>query len=176
MQFAASSTGGGRMEAHDRTHSAHPTLRHEDGAAARRGPRVVHVEDDDDLRGLCGEILDEAGFVVVGSATLAAGRSAILASIPDVLLVDRDLPDGSGLDLVRWLRATPAYARVHVVVFSARKSREDVESAVAAGCDAFLGKPCAPDVLVETIEDLARPDPDAGRRRTGRRRRYAPSL
>jgi DNA-binding response OmpR family regulator len=168
------------MEAHDRTHSAHPTLPHEEGsddrAAVRRGPCVVHVEDDDDLRGLCGEILDEAGFTVVGCATLAAGRSAIIASVPDVLLVDRDLPDGSGLDLVRWLRGTPAYASIHVIVFSARKSREDVESAVSAGCDAFLGKPCAPDVLVETIEDLARPDPDAGRRRTGRRRRYAPSL
>jgi len=166
------------MDAHERAHNGHPTAPHDEGAddstEPRRRPVVVHVEDDDDLRMLCAEILDDAGFEVVGCPTLRAGRLAIGASVPDVLLVDRDLPDGSGLDLVRWLRSNPSYATVHVIVFSARRSREDVEAAIAAGCDAFLGKPCAPDMLVETVEDIARPDPDAGLRRTGRRRKYAP--
>jgi DNA-binding response OmpR family regulator len=167
------------MEAHDQAGDGHPTAPHEastkECAEVRRGPRVLHVEDDDDLRSLCAEILDDAGFVVVGCPTVSAGQLAIRARAPEVLLVDRDLPDGSGLDLVRWLRSNPSYAGVQIVVFSARGSRDDVESAIAAGCDAFLGKPCAPDMLVETVEALTRPDPDAGRRRTGRRRKYAPA-
>jgi len=167
------------MEAFERAHNGGLTAPDEDSgdepAEAHRGQRVVHIEDDDDLRSLCGEILDDAGFEVLGCPTLMAGQLAIRARIPDVLIVDRDLPDGSGLDLVRWVRKNPLYARVHIIVFSARKSREEVESAILAGCDAFIGKPCSPSMLVEAVDAMVRPDPDAGRRRTGRRTKCAPA-
>ena len=167
------------MEAYERAHIGDPSASEDGGAddstELRRGQRIVHVEDDDDLRALCGEILDEAGFEVVGCPTLWAGKVAIRACVPDILLVDRDLPDGSGLELVRWVRNNPSYAGVQILVFSGRKNRDDVESAIGAGCDAFLGKPCAPSMLVDTIEGMVRPDQDVALRRTGRRRKCVPA-
>lgn len=161
------------MEVHAHANDTHPTTGHAEVAAesgpARRSPRVLHVEDDEDLRWLCAEILEDAGFEVVGCPTVMAAKLAIGTRVPDVLLVDCDLPDGCGLDLVRWARSQPSYADVHVIVFSARRRREDMESAIAAGCDVFLGKPCGPGMLVDTVEAIVRPDSDAGTRRTGRR-------
>jgi DNA-binding response OmpR family regulator len=163
------------MEAYERAHKDYSTAADEDDVddditQPRDRECVVHVEDDEDLRTLCGEILDEADFDVLSCATLMAGRIAIQARVPDVLLIDQDLPDGSGLDLVRWVRSIPAYARVQIVVFSARKKRVDVERALAAGCDAFLGKPCSPEMLVEAIETMLRPAPESGPKLTAQRR------
>ena len=169
------------MEVHAHAHDGQSTTAYEEDAdqptPAPRVRQVLHVEDDEDLRWLCAEILEDAGFEVVGCSTVMAAKLAVGARLPDVLLVDRDLPDGSGLELVRWARSQPSCAGVHVIVFSARRSREDVQSAITAGCDAFLGKPCAPDMLVETVEAMVRPEPepDAGTRRTGRRLKYVPS-
>lgn len=166
------------MEVNDSAQSwrpATPSDGDEEPTGTRRPKRVIHVEDDDDLRSICAEILRDAGFDVLGCANLSAAREAICASVPDVVLLDRDLPDGSGLDLARWLRSEPAFARLRIVGFSGRKSEEDIACAMRAGCDAFIGKPCVPGGLVETIESLVqRPEPEVARRRSGLRRRLQP--
>ena len=169
------------MQASDRAHKEYSMAPDDEDldddviTQPRQREYVVHVEDDDDLRMLCGEILDEAGFDVLSCPTLTAGRTAIQARVPDVLLIDQDLPDGSGLELVRWLRSDPAHARVQVIVFSAKRGRADIERALATGCDAFLGKPCLPEVLVETLETMVRPAPESGPQLTSLGRESLPA-
>jgi DNA-binding response OmpR family regulator len=143
-------------------------------ATKRRGHTVVMVEDDEDLRFLCAEVLHRAGFDVVACATLAAAHTVLERAVPAVVLLDRELPDGSGLDLARWMRRRRIYDIVRILGFSARRSPEDIEGSLAAGCDAFVAKPCSPSVLVAEIAAVikagrARPlgavDPSAVRSR-----------
>jgi DNA-binding response OmpR family regulator len=119
------------------------------------GRRIVFVEDDADLRSLYGEVLRAAGFVIVECATLADAFTALERAMPEVVLLDCDLPDGNGLDLARWLRLRSSCAGVRIVVFSGRRTPRDIALALAAGCDTFLEKPCAPSTLVAELAAAA---------------------
>lgn len=124
------------------------------------------VEDDEDLRYLCAKVLRASGFTVIECATIAAAMVALEHRVPDAVLLDRELPDGSGLDLARSLRRQRSYDRVTIIGFSGRKSAREIEEALGAGCDAFVGKPCAPATLVAEIEGLLAAPPSRRRRRT----------
>jgi DNA-binding response OmpR family regulator len=126
-------------------------------ATKRRGQTVVVVEDDDDLRFLCAEVLRRAGFDVIACATLAAADVVLERVAPALVLLDRELPDGSGLELASWMRRRRTYDAVRILSFSARKSPEDIEASLAAGCDAFVAKPCAPAVLVAEVTAVLKP-------------------
>jgi DNA-binding response OmpR family regulator len=115
----------------------------------RHGRRTVVVVDDDaDLRFLCAEVLRAARLDVIECATLAAGFATLRKVVPEIVLLDGDLPDGSGLDLARWMRARGAYTRTRIVGFSGRKGERDIAAALDAGCNDFIGKPCSPAVLL----------------------------
>lgn len=121
------------------------------------------VEDDEDVRFVCAEALRDRGFVVDECATLADARAALAESIPHVLLLDRELPDGCGLDLARWLRCRASYDALRIIAFSGRTAPHEIEEAFDAGCDAFVAKPCTSTALGLQVERLiARSASDAG--------------
>jgi len=118
-----------------------------------RGARelIVMVDDDSDLRSTVALVLEDAGYEVVECADLASAFALLTAVVPHVLLVDRELPDGSGLQLAAWMRRQRAYDDVRIVGFSGRDSSTDIEAAFAAGCDDFVAKPCRPEILLRGI-------------------------
>ena len=87
--------------------------------------------------------------VVREAATLAAARSALAQQAADVVLLDVQLPDGSGLDLAAELRAADGPGPV-IVALTAGALAEQRKAAIAAGCDAVLLKPYS----VEDFESL----------------------
>jgi two-component system, cell cycle response regulator DivK len=151
------------MQAYESGHARRPAAatrkqRKAPAPARRARPAVVLLEDDDMMRVVSAEVLRAAGFEVLECPTLLEGFAALEKRIPDVVVLDRDLPDGNGLDLARWVRRRASLAGVRVIGFSGRKSAQDVEAALDAGCDAFVGKPCAPATLVAEIRrSSARP-------------------
>lgn len=105
--------------------------------------RVAIVEDDAILREELARVVTGAeGMDVVGAAeTLSAGQT-LLASAPDVLLVDLALPDGNGVDLITQARAKiPAIKIVVVSIFGDARS---VVRAIEAGADGYLLKGADP--------------------------------
>lgn len=105
--------------------------------------RVAIVEDDAILREELARVVTGAdGMDVVGAAeTLAAGQT-LLASTPDVLLVDLALPDGNGVDLIAEARTKiPAIKIVVVSIFGDARS---VVRAIEAGADGYLLKGANP--------------------------------
>ena len=105
--------------------------------------RVAIVEDDAILREELARVVTGAeGMDVVGAAeTLTAGQ-ALLASTPDVLLVDLALPDGNGVDLIAEARTKiPAIKIVVVSIFGDARS---VVRAIEAGADGYLLKGANP--------------------------------
>jgi DNA-binding response OmpR family regulator len=109
------------------------------------------IDDDDDLRCVTLDVLEQAGFEAIGCGDIATALALLNGLVPDVVLLDRDLPDGSGLDFARWMRHRPIYDGVRIVGFSGGSTPWEVEASLAAGCDAFVGKPCSPAALMREI-------------------------
>jgi len=77
--------------------------------------------------------------------------------VPDVVILDVRLPDGSGLDLLRELPAPGAAGRPFVIVMSASVLPADRDAARRSGSDAFLAKPFLPGDLIDLLDGLPRP-------------------
>ncbi|MDE2291586.1 MAG: response regulator transcription factor [Elusimicrobia bacterium] len=106
-----------------------------------RRPQALVVEDDRDVRGLVSELLEAEGFAVEGAATLSAARRALEERPPDLVVLDRALPDGEGLELCRVLRASPATRRTAVLVLTCRGKLEDRVLGLRSGADDYMAKP-----------------------------------
>lgn len=122
---------------------------------SRNEPKtVLVVEDDRDAREIYIATLGHAGFRVVAAKNLAEARAAVAKKVPDVVVLDCRLPDGSGIDLLRTWKASKAMAHTPVVVVTAFSEAEHVEGARRAGADAFMVKPCPGDALAAFLERL----------------------
>lgn len=121
-------------------------------------PLVLVVDDYEDAREMYAEYLLVSGYRV---AMARDGREAIaeaIALLPDVVLMDLSLPGLDGWEATRQLKANPLTRHIPVVALTGHALSNAAEGARAAGCDAFVLKPCLPDeVLVEVKRMLDRP-------------------
>lgn len=117
---------------------------------------VICVEPDDDMREVCSDVLRDAGYEVVAVATFAAMNEALASTVPDIVLTDLHLADGTESALVARIRACVRHRHVRVVAVSGRCSRRAIEATLAAGCDGFLPKPFdRDDLLACTAREIA---------------------
>ncbi|GGK90327.1 response regulator [Mangrovihabitans endophyticus] len=120
--------------------------------------KILLVEDEDLNRTLVKAVLARAQVdavrraEVVDATTLKSAREHLLGQDIDLILLDMNLPDGSGLSLARELvdRGEP---RPAVVAVTASVLPRDRSAAVEAGCDGFLDKPYAAADLVAVVAD-----------------------
>ncbi|MDE3153393.1 MAG: ANTAR domain-containing protein [Gemmatimonadota bacterium] len=113
--------------------------------------RILVAEDDDNARSLLVELLSALGHIVV--AEVGTGREAqerAIELVPDIVLLDVHMPDGSGIEAAETItQATPGVA---VVLFSGDQALTLSDHDVAAtAAIAFLPKPAPPRVLDSTI-------------------------
>jgi two-component system OmpR family response regulator len=101
--------------------------------------RILLVEDDAVLRGVMHASLSDAGHRVDEAATLADARTLWLLQPFDAVLLDLNLPDGSGLSALREARRRGD--RTPVLVLSARDRPSERILGLDAGADDYLGKP-----------------------------------
>jgi two-component system response regulator AtoC len=103
-------------------------------------PSVLVVDDEAVFRILAEEALASEGFEVRTAETLRKAKTQIETAAPDVLILDRRLPDGDGIEFLKTLRSDDSSATVAIVV----TAYGDVENAVAAlkaGASDYLTKP-----------------------------------
>lgn len=116
--------------------------------------RVALVEDDVDLReNIFLPALREYGYDAVGMGSAGALYRRLLTETFDIVVLDVGLPDESGFDVVKCLRA-----RFHmgIVMLTARGSTPDRVRGLAEGADAYLTKPVDIELLTATLDSLAR--------------------
>lgn len=116
-----------------------------------RARRVVVVEDDDDIRGLMGTVLDRMGYEVIGLARGEDALDSVRSHLPDLVTLDMGLPGMDGVEVLRGLRE---FFLGPVVMVSARACPVDTERALAAGADGYLVKPFRPRALREDLERI----------------------
>ncbi|MBS8240974.1 DNA-binding response regulator [Marinobacter lipolyticus] len=115
--------------------------------------RVLLVEDDDELRQLLARYLTGQGFSVREAATGNDGLSLARGQNCDIVVLDIMLPDISGLDVLRALRAE---THLPVVLLTARGDETDRIVGFEVGADDYIPKPCNPRELVARLQALLR--------------------
>ena len=117
-------------------------------------PRVLVLEDDQELRGLLLRGLTEEGFDVVATGSANDLLVRLAAVEPEALIVDIGLPDADGRDVVQALRAQGVTAPI--IFLTARDALPDRLAGFAAGGDDYLTKPFAFAELVARLRALIR--------------------
>lgn len=107
--------------------------------------RVLAVEDDPNVRSWIQMVLGEAGMMVDVAPTAEEGRVLALSMEYDLMLVDLDLPDRSGLTVVYSVRR--AGRRLPIVIMTGNDDEESIVSGLDAGADDYLIKPVSNGVL-----------------------------
>src|SRR5580698_2239057 len=103
--------------------------------------RVVIIEDERDVSRLLEFNLRGAGFVAQSAGTGADGLAAVAANAPDVVVLDLMLPDQSGYDVCRAIRADATSADVGVLMLTAKGEAEDRILGLEVGADDYVVKP-----------------------------------
>jgi CheY-like chemotaxis protein len=109
-------------------------------ATSRRG-RVLVVDDHALNLKLLERLLEREGREVRAADSVAAAERALAEEEPAMIVLDVNLPDGSGLELTRRLKAEPRTASIPIVACTAAVLPSDEDEAMEAGCDAFVAKP-----------------------------------
>jgi two-component system, cell cycle response regulator DivK len=116
-------------------------------------PRTILLVDDDaDARYVYGVMLRHSGYEVVEAADGAEGLRLAQEREPDLIVMDLALPGMDGWDATSAIRRDAAVGRTPVLALTVHTRGAHRIRAKAAGCDAFLEKPCTPRDLVHAIE------------------------
>ncbi len=116
-----------------------------------RTNRVLIVEDHEDSRESLRWVLELEGFEVVAAPNALRGLAAAREFRPHVAVIDVGLPDATGYDLARALRAMPDCAKMRLFALTGYVSAADRRRAIEAGFDDHLAKPLDPNRLVEIL-------------------------
>lgn len=117
-------------------------------------PKCLVVDDSAITRRILVNSLRAAGFAQVIEATDGRQALQLCDTSIDIVVTDWNMPGMNGVDLVRSLRANPAFASLRILLISARNEREDVVEAARAGVDGYMVKPFTPDTLRAKIEEM----------------------
>jgi two-component system alkaline phosphatase synthesis response regulator PhoP len=117
--------------------------------------RVLIIEDHDDTRELYVWSMMAAGWHVEAAAD--GGEALLLAPTfdPDVIVVDLNLPVVGGVQVMQAMRSNARLRQVPMVACTAHRHILTEKEACAAGFDALVTKPCDPEALRKTVEELA---------------------
>ena len=115
--------------------------------------RLLYIEDDPVNAMVMAALIGQRPSLGLKVATtLAEGFAAIQHEAPELLLLDMQLPDGRGTDLLQTLRADPRWAGLPVIMVSADALDDSMREAMAAGANAYVTKPLDFDQLLRQID------------------------
>lgn len=119
--------------------------------------QILLVEDDDHVRWVIEEMLAKMGhqFASLNSANSALEHLKSAAKIfYDCLILDRNMPGITGIDLLRILRKTPDHAHLPVIMLTGNNTSEAVAEGLASGAQLYLAKPASYDILKAALNSI----------------------
>ncbi len=115
---------------------------------------VVIVEDQADVADMLAEMMRVCGFHAITCNYSAPAIGLITSQKPDIVLLDVMMPDVSGYEVLKSMRAETQIAHIPVILISALSQPTDIRTGIAAGASAFLSKPVDFLELRKTVERL----------------------
>ncbi len=118
--------------------------------------KLLIVEDDEDTASFIQYVLENEKHAVRTASAAGEARRHLLEFEPDLIILDRGLPDQDGLEFCRELRSHPVYANTPVLFVSAAKTPAEVAEGFSAGGDDYVTKPFGFVELVARVQALLR--------------------
>jgi two-component system phosphate regulon response regulator PhoB len=117
---------------------------------------ILVVEDEPAIQELVSFTCATNGYQVVRAESVATAQAAIRSELPDLVILDWMLPDRSGIDLMRQLRADERTRALPVIMLTARSAESDRVSGLDAGADDYVVKPFSPRELMSRVRAVFR--------------------
>jgi two-component system cell cycle response regulator DivK len=114
-------------------------------------PRVLYIEDSMDNLVLVRRILRASGFELLEATSAREGIAVAEQQIPDLILMDINMPEMDGLTATAQLRQNPALSHIPIIALTANLMRNVLDEALEAGCDGYIAKPITVDDLPKQI-------------------------
>ncbi len=118
---------------------------------------VLVVEDNDLNMKLFHDVLEAGGYNVLQAKDGAEGWWMAREHRPDLILMDIQLPDVSGLEVTKWLKDDETLKSIPVIAITAFAMAGDEEKIREGGCDAYIVKPISIPSFLQTVERFVRP-------------------
>src|SRR5688500_5286472 len=115
-------------------------------------PRILVIEDEDELRRDIIEILKVAHFQVLEADNGVQGVEVARENLPDMILCDIMMAHGRGDWVLLEIRSDPATATTPFIFITGKNTRSDMRYAMELGADDFIPKPFSPEELLIAIE------------------------
>ena len=118
---------------------------------------LLVVEDNDARMMLVNDALEAHGYSILQAKDGMEAWRMAREHRPDLILMDIQLPNVSGLDVTKWLKADEALKSIPVIAITAFATAGDEEKIWEGGCDAYIVKPISVPNLLQTVERFAKP-------------------
>ncbi len=119
------------------------------------GKTILYVEDNEYNRKIVRHLLRSTSYRLLEAVDGEQGVALALQEVPDLVLMDIQLPKMSGLDAARTLRADPRTANIPIIAITSFALSGDEQKSKDAGCSAYLTKPYSPRDLMDMIHKFA---------------------
>lgn len=126
----------------------------EDGSEAKRRGTILIVDDDRDFSGYLNMVLSARGHRVESAFSGRAVMEAVTSLEPDLVILDVELGDSSGLEICRRLKKNPRTARVPVMIITGHATNTHWTASIRFGAELFMPKPLTPDQLNSCVDAL----------------------
>lgn len=124
------------------------------GRGDTRVVEVYYIEDDKDIAMTVKEYLEQQAYSVTVFGTLKSAEKAFESHVPDIALIDWNLPDGDGGDFCRWIRSK--WKELPVIFLTVRNDTCDIVSGFQNGADDYVAKPFQLEILNSRMHAVLR--------------------
>ncbi|MBU6319108.1 MAG: response regulator [Alphaproteobacteria bacterium] len=122
--------------------------------ATAAAKKVLVVEDNELNMKLFCDLLDAFGYETVQSRDGLRAVDLTREHRPDLIIMDIQLPEVSGLDLTRWIKDDASIADIPIMAVTAFAMRQDEQHVREAGCEAYMSKPIQMMPFINTVNQL----------------------
>ncbi len=123
------------------------------GNKARSMPKTVLIVEDNDLNmKLFHDLLEAHGYGTLQTKDGMEAMKLAREHRPDLILMDIQLPEISGLEVTKWLKEDPDLREIPIIAVTAFAMKGDEEKIRQGGCEAYIAKPISVSRFLETIE------------------------
>lgn len=113
---------------------------------------ILHVEDNFENRMLVRRLLLCEGYQVIEAEQAAQALEILKTKVPDLILMDINMPDMDGYTLTNTIKTIPGLANIPIIAITANVMKGDREKTLQAGCDGYIEKPIDVDRFPEQVE------------------------
>ncbi|MDJ0894312.1 MAG: response regulator [Alphaproteobacteria bacterium] len=118
---------------------------------------ILIVEDNDLNMKLFNDVLEAQGYTILQSKDGMEALKMAREHLPDLILMDIQLPEVSGLEVTKWIKEDDRLREIPVIAVTAFAMKGDEEKIREGGCEAYIPKPISVSMFIQTVESFLKP-------------------